>query len=276
MENSSRSPYGSYIQLCRLFGVKPDVITNTTLNEKFNIFKNEVPLPTEEPIIRYLAIGNGGHASTVSANSVSPITGVRRKTRAAALYNHIPFILRELDNDLPPTERIKYRLRRIEQYNGVSYVAYYLRVIDLDGLKPVIEHRNLQGDNYAVTPFQPDAADLSPVADIISTETTPSSIEEGVSVSMRISMKLTTSDVNEILNATSIIFNSTGYGIVSEIGVVTGIDRDLTGNFNGVSETYREAIYTQLYSSLNVGKLLNFGTPTSDTIIEVGSIDPIY
>nr|DAI38263.1 MAG TPA: hypothetical protein [Caudoviricetes sp.]DAP91586.1 MAG TPA: hypothetical protein [Caudoviricetes sp.] len=116
---------------------------NTTLNEKFSVMPGDhTPTGTiEQPVfprVKYFVLGVGGNIiiDNVNAYKYSP-----HSVLDAALFNHIPFIIREVSNDLDMYTRQKYRLRKTINIKGTDYYAYYARVCDL------IDYRNY---NYLV------------------------------------------------------------------------------------------------------------------------------
>ena len=270
MINTSRTLASSYLQTCAAFGITPEVAAFSTLNEKFNVHKTEVLSPLDQPIIQYIAIGNGGHYASVTEGNRTSITGVPRSNAAAALYNHIPYVLRRQDNDLTAAERTNYRLRRIEEYGGVTHVAYYLKKFTIGSQKPeTIIHTTDETTGVTTQiPYVPTISDLHPSA--------PTGTSSSLIVSsIKIPFTLTQDEIDEITAATTIMYG-TGNGIISELGFVSGVDRVLTGNFNGTTGMYTEVVAAQLRSSINIGKLLDFGSGAGTTMIDVGTLDPLY
>lgn len=124
--DSQRTVYALDLELNMRLGTEYTVRTNTTLNEKFNIRPNE-PLPSGVyPKLKYLAIGVGG-ANIIAGNEYR--YSAHRATDAA-LFEHIPFVIRPIDNDLSDQEKLKYRLRKIENINSTEYICYYLKVVE--------------------------------------------------------------------------------------------------------------------------------------------------
>jgi hypothetical protein len=93
---------------------------------------------------------------------------------------------------------------------------------------------------------------------------------------MQVPFELNEYDVNEITSAIDIIYGESGFAIISEIGLVSGLDKTIDIDVNGTSTQAKEVINAQLVTSLNSGKLLEFGRPVGITYIDVGSIDLMY
>lgn len=253
--NTTRTPHGATLQLSQLFN-KPVVIQEfSTLNEKFDHFENEQPANGEIPRAGYICIGNGGHRA-VSSNNVTSIQAVPRLTLAAALYNHIPFAMRPLADDLNVTQRMKYRMRVIETHGGVDYAVYYLKTFNTDDVTITNDHTAVVGDLNPVSPTSSATGTIGTVANI--------------------PFVLEAVEITAIKDAQMIINGVEGFATISEIGLVTGVDRVLTGNFNGSDVDYNEVIAAQLHSSSNAGRLLDFSEAvTTPTTLTVGTLDPL-
>ena len=133
VKSSQMSIYGLKLINAFLANRYYSVIPNTTLNEKFNIMTDQhIPKGTVEhptfPKLRYFVIGTGG-LDVINSNADYKMSGHR--VLDAALFNHIPFILRPVINDITPEQRLKYRLRKELIIDGQYYYAYYAKVIDL-------------------------------------------------------------------------------------------------------------------------------------------------
>lgn len=253
--NTTRTPHGAALQLSQLFG-KPVMIQEfSTLNEKFDNFESESPTNTEIPIARYICIGNGGHRA-VSASNVTSIQAVPRLTLASALYNHIPFTMRPLSDDLTVTDRMKYRMRVVEEHGGVDYAAYYLKIFDISDVTITSDHTAVVGDLSPVSPTGTTTGSIGTVA--------------------QIPFVLEANEITAIKDAQMIIHGVEGFATISEIGLVTGVERIVSGNFNGVDVDYTEVIGAQLHSSSNAGRLLDFSESVSTpTTLTVGTLDPL-
>ena len=253
--NTVRTPHGAALQLAQLFNIVPQVQEHSTLNEKFQVAADERLGITEMPSASYICIGNGGHNST-TANNITSIQGVPRLTLATALYNHIPFIIRPVADDLGANERAMYRLRVIETHGSVEYAAYYCRKFSVSTVYITTEHSATESDLNPVKPISTDTAAISTVA--------------------KIPFDLTADEVKEIKDAQRLIHGVEGFATISEIGLVTGVDRELLGDFNGSSEHYMEVVAAQIHSSSNAGRMLDFTDAVlTPSVLTVGTLDPL-
>lgn len=138
------------------------VSRNTTLNEKFNILpdqhmpKGSVDTPIF-PRVKYFTIGIGGNRIIEKAEGYKMS---QHRVLDAALFHHIPFVLKKPNEDITPERRLDYRLRKLINVNGESYYAYYAKVVQLKDFRPynflitrqdgkdVISMLNMDTDEY--------------------------------------------------------------------------------------------------------------------------------
>lgn len=124
--NAQRTLYNVDLYLNIMLRKDYKIIANTSLNEKFDIL-SKVPVPAGVyPTLQYWAIGTGGNnvignATGFSYSEHTPLDG--------ALFNHVPFIMRPVTDDLTALEKSKYRMRKLEIVNDREYACYYLKVI---------------------------------------------------------------------------------------------------------------------------------------------------
>lgn len=253
--NTTRTPHGALIQLSQLFNKAPVIQSNSTLNQKWNVAANETLAANEVPIASYIVIGNGGHQSQVH-NNITSIRGVPRLTTASALYSHMPFLMTPVGNDISAAERAKYRGRVIEVHGGVSYVVYYIKVFSTSSVTITTDYT---ATSDSLTPVPPTAQTSETLATIAS-----------------IPFVLDAEEITNIKEAQALIHGTEGFATISEIGLVTGVDRIVTGDNDGLDLDYTEVIAAQLHSSSNAGRLLDFTEAVSTpTTITVGSLDPL-
>jgi len=256
MTNVTRTIYASALQSAQVLGIPYDIVDNTTLNEKFGILDGTHP--TEGyPTMQYLAIGRGGHRNASGADGASLTRLNTHRASDAALFRHLPFVLREVDNDLTAIERANYALRREETIDGVTYVAYYLMRInnanvDIDYNRVIVS----DGDQSTV-PYTPSSSDLNPTP--IEASSTGINVSDGeyLTASAGITLNFTANIINEIVNAAKIIYGEEEYATLSEIALVTGQDYTHSAvNDEGGSFTYSEVIAAQVNTHITLHQQL--------------------
>lgn len=122
--NSNKTNYCRKLETAMLLGKPYNALANTTLNEKFNILVNNKP--TDYPRLKYYAIGVGGH-DIIDGNV--GYTYSEHDSTDATLFNHVPFVMVPVTEDLTSTEQANYRFKIKETYGGVEYYCYYLKLI---------------------------------------------------------------------------------------------------------------------------------------------------
>ncbi len=275
MDNNVRSIYGAYLQTCALLGFNVDIKPNSTLNQKFDLFPNEIFSSGETPTVKYLTIGNGGHTASMGVDGLPLINPVPHSPRHAALYNHLPFIIREVGEDLTPGERLLYRLRVPRTIDGVNYMCYYAKVLDLSLVEPKIELRNNTNGIITATDFTPSLADLNPVKPVIPVNGNITSTGNYLASTAKIEFVMNEAEITELLNACNIIYGSDNYAFISEIGLCSGVDRTLMGNFGGPPSAYTEAVGVQIMNFISTAiPAYTLSTSITQTI-DVGSTSPL-
>lgn len=226
IRTSQRTLYNIDLHLCQLLQKPYEPLTNTTLNEKFNILP-KTTLPTGVyPSLKYYAIGVGGESVL---DGVDGFKYSEHSPTDAALFQHIPFVMRNvLTNDLTDAEKANYRLRALEYHNGIQYACYYLKVITDFEIKPYF---------YSIKTLKEGTTVSSPTLSILDTNTsdllnpTPKSrsitFENSNTINYitklaKLNFTLLPSDIADLKNSLDILELSSSN--ITEIGVCTGID----------------------------------------------------
>lgn len=239
----------------------------STLNEYFNVAAGEETDDDMYPEVKYIAIGRGGHRGRLDASGLTLIDILQHDATDAVLYEHIPFIVREVDNDLSIEERNRYGMRVLVERNGINYFAYYLKAVDLTQSFAKVqtitpdEEGGVQFETYQPTPAQ-----LSP------TPLTLSNVEQNLSngkhltVSSDINITLTATDIDEIIQAVIIMYGDVSYATISEIATVTAIPKTINSTLGDINATYVEAIHAQIANHIPANYGLQFSSTGIDAI----------
>jgi hypothetical protein len=271
----TRTAYGVYLQTTKTLGLPFTLIPNTTLNERLNIQAKVKPNANEVPNMRYLAIGNLGHATQKADDGSDETIPVPHRSNDAGLYGQIPFVLRELSNDLPANRRAQYALRRIESHNGVQYFAYYLRRLNLDGVLPMLQQIEVVDGVETVTQYVPTTDDLNPKRPEISNSGIVLGSDRSISASAIIKANLTAEDVAEILAAHKIRTGSARSPVLSELALCSGVDRTVPGQSGtGANFSYLEAIAVQVNVFIGTNHSLGYASNGAEFTFDVGGVEP--
>lgn len=273
MENIVRTALGAYLQTCQLLGKPIQIKPNSTLNQKFGIQEALTYADDDNVAMKYVAIGNGGHNMVMGANNVPRVQPIQHRPRDTALFNHLPFVLRLPNMDLTAGERAKYRLRNHVTHDGQVYVAYWLRVLDLTDTVPQLELRTVTDGVTTSTPYSPALSDLNPTPPAIQTGQVLTTTGDYIAATAKVPFVMTPTDINELLNVCNIIYGDDSYAMISEFALCAGVDRAVTGDFNGVTAGYTEAIGVQVMSFINSFFSAKFSNSAISMNLDVGSVE---
>lgn len=276
MQNIIRSAAGANLQSHQINGKPLSIMANSSLNQKFSVQQNTALADTDNVSQQYITLGNAGHSFIYNGNNVPYPIPVQHEPQHAGLYNHIPFIMRLPNEDLTPTERAKYRLRVIQEYGGKNYVCYYARLLDLSATDPTLELRTVDANgNVTTEPFAYTLADLNPVPPTVTAGSVWTTSGDYIASTGKVPFVLSATDVQEILNAMNIITGDDNTAIISEIGLCSGADRSVTGDFNGVAASYTEVIGCQITFFISAFYALKFLNQGVNAMFDVGSVEPL-
>lgn len=276
MENITRTVYGAELQTNLLLNITPPMRPNSTLNQKLGIEANTSLSSNDRAAMRYICIGNGGHDFVRGADGRVATKTIQHRATDGAPYSMLPFVLREPNNDLTPADMAKYALRRPETHDGRNYIAYYLRRIDITTTSTVLELKTVLNNQTTVTPFVPTAINLNPTPPDLTVTGVNVTTGDYVSATAKLPFNMTVEDVRNFLDAVNIIYGSNDYGVISEIGLCSGVDKVVSapsvsgGNFN-----YAEAIGVQIVAHLNALYVMQFNNDGIQTLIDVGATEPM-
>lgn len=277
MEVYRRTIYGATLQAAQFFGI-PALIQNfSTLNEKLSIQSSANLGANEMPTVGYLVIGNGGHMSVPGQDDIPLISNKIHKADDASPFKLFPFVLRPVNNDISATQRQRFALRKIIDIRGDDYVAYYGRRFDKQMLTIVPERRFVDKGNTTITLFEPTSDQLNPVPQDLSPTAVNTVKGEYLSASVKLKIVLDSFDAEEILNSAMILHNSEDYAFISEIGLVSGVNRTVSvPNGTGSTFTFNEVIAAQVTHHISALQPVKSQRGGFDIDLEVGAIEPLF
>ena len=274
--------YAAELQTCQLKKIPYPMREYTTLNEKLEILKGVAHPAEVYPTATYVAIGNGGHRSKLGAKGIEITEQLQHKPTDAALFNQIPFVLRLPDDDLTPQERESFALRRIEDHNGKLFVAYYLRRLDTRQQSTQIKYQTIttEGKRVKVEPtdFEPTKANLNPVPEPLQPVNVNTLNGEFVVVESMTQFEMDVWDLEELCNACNIIYGSDRYATISELVLVSGVDRvvEASGGAGSANFNYKEVVAAQCMAFIAT----DFRAYLHNTLVRldlnIGASEPMY
>lgn len=275
MKSITRTVYGAALQTSEYLGLPHVFLPHSTLNERFNINAAMLPANTEIPRIKYACIGVGGHRVVIGANNIPLNKPIQHLPRHSGLYTPLPFVLRPLTNDLTPQQRAKYRLRNVVTINGVVYSAYWLKVLDLSGSVVESDYYTVTNGVTTSTTFAPNSNDLNPTPPDLSSTGVVSTSGDYIAASSKVPFELNASDIAELANVANIMYQDKDFAIISEIGLCSGVDKVVTGDFNGVQASYTEAIGVQIANFVCTYLPTQYLDNDLSLEFDVGSVEPM-
>jgi hypothetical protein len=265
--------YSVYLLTHMLKGKRYTPQLSTTLNEKLNI---SVPTPPETayPTLKYTVLGKGGHANSTGTDGFAIPHIHSHEPTTASLFYLMPWVARELTNDLPPEKRERYALRKVEIKDGRNYAMYYARRDDYE-TTPVDMNRitTVNGSDVSV-PFVPDSANLNPTPPVIPPAGSIPALSSGdvVEVSSITPIVLTPFDIAELVNVARVLHNDERYAVISEIGICTGIDVMTTVPGAGNAPmSFKEAAYVQIMQHITQHQVISPSDDNYQLNVDIGN-----
>lgn len=248
MSKHRRTHSGGRVQLAQFAQSAYVPQPNTTLNQKYGVQADAVLTAQERPGLQYFCIGNGGHYATPNGD-LTEVDNYSHDPSHCALFSAIPFVMREVGNDIPAAERSRYAMRVITPKDGVNYITYWLRAGDFSSSVTRSEKRIMVNSNTTTEDYVPSVSVLSPKPQLpVPNQANPTSGTYLVA-SNRVRIALDAFDVAEILNAARIMFGSERLAFISEIGLVTSVTRQVSSDDGqGGTISVKEAICAQIAS----------------------------
>lgn len=281
-DTTVRSLQGALIQVQQLLNKPAQPLLNTTLNQLLDIQHPSTLTDTDVPVTKYWCIGVGNlEVSTIPTGGSSQQTRVstrhkRHRPRDTALYDMVPFVVRRLDNDLAAIDRAKYRLRKLITVAGVVYAAYYLKTFDISTTVPTLELMTVSAGTTTTTAFTPAASDLSPTPPVLDSQGNVLGTGDYVRVTAKISLNFDATDVTEYLNAYNILYGDISTSDINEIGICSGVDRNVQGSFNGgVTAGYTECLAARIMHFINCYRPVKDNTAGGPWNIDLGATEPM-
>lgn len=272
VRTAQKTLYATDLHLHMLAGVNYTPQTNTTLNEKFMLNVDAVS-GNKYPTLKYFCIGIGGS---------SPIQGdgfyvsSEHSPLDAALFQHLPFIIRPVKSDLTENERTNYRLRVLTTITGVQYACYYLKVLptmDIPSYFNTIE--TVTPKDTTKLPYSTISVFDTNIPELLSPTPRNRNIDinkinsiSKITKTGKITLEFTENDLNEIKNSMKILGLSSSS--IREIGLCCG--HDLATNLG------TEAIHVQImfHVGIDIPLTIKLNTETSiKRFIELGGEEPL-
>jgi len=271
----TRTIYGSALQTSLLLGLDYVPEANSTLNEKFDIQADLTFNPGDVPKVGFYCIGNGGHRVISGADGIPYTSPVNHRASDAGLFNHIPFVMRELNNDLSVEERDKYALRKIITVDTVDYIAYYLKRMDLTNVVQNLQHTTVTAGTQSTTPFVPNNGNLSPLQPELPNTGVITTNGDFLTSSAIMNVDFNEKDVEELVNVSLILYGTEDRAVISEVGLCSGVDRVVNVATSLGNTNIRETLGVQIATHITGYYPVGYTNKGFNLQIEAGATEPL-
>lgn len=248
----------------------------TTLNTKLGVHPDLQIPPDQYPEPKFLAIGDGGHRLVTKAGGRPVLNNIPHRARHSALYNQLPFVLREVNADLSAAQRSGYALRKRITVGSQEYYAYYLKRLNLNAVETSTKHVVTESGSNTVVTFVPTNNDLNPEPPAYVADGTNVTRAEYLVTETPIQIVFTAADRDEFMNVARILYNDEDMAIISEMALVSGADRQVTGQgSDGQSINYMECAAAQINHFFQTKRFLKDDTQGFVLDVGIGGEDPM-
>lgn len=274
----TRTVYGAGLQNALLLQLPYTLLPNSTLNTKFNIRAADTLLPGVYPKIGYYVIGRKGTRRQVTAGGEGYDVPVKHRPRDAGQFEAVPFVLRPENDDLPEVEREKYGLRRPETHDNQPYFAYYAKRLPVAGSSINYTLTTVSNGIESTVPFVPNSGDLNPTQPVLPPTGSTPALEDGdyLAVSTNITLAFTAFDVSEFENVCTILYGDPLFATISEICVVSAVDKVVTvTGHGGASFPFNEIVGAQITHHITTNYNLAFNASGFTLTFDIGATEPM-
>lgn len=218
---------------------------HTTLNELLKILADQAPQGTI-PMNKYWSIGREGTIEK-DFSGRSQHVATYHDIEHAGHYEIIPFASRPLTNDLSAAQRAKYALRLEVEHDGVMCADYYLRRITDDGEPLKLIERVINNGEVTDKEYVPLEPNLRPTKPVLVPDGVNNVSNRFITTSDKIICALDRDEVQEVIDACERIYGHAELAQITEIGLVQGVDKDITVvGHDGVPFSFKEVVGAQI------------------------------
>jgi hypothetical protein len=274
-ENITRTVYGAVVQTTLFLDQAFTLVANSTLNEKFGVQAGVSSSVT--PTLGYFGIGIGGHTMTAGTDGIYLPTPVEHEATDAALFNHLPFVLCLPTNDLSQAEQANYAMRTTVTVAGVTYIAYYLKVLDFSSTQIQMQLKSVDNlGNVTTTPFVPSTSNLNPTPSALATSGVNVTTGNYVTSTAKVTITFSTDDITNLQNVANILYGSEQYALISEMCLVSGVPKPISVTpQSGASYTFEEVIMAQVCSFVNTLIPVQFLNTAVSVVLDLGATEAL-
>ena len=276
MENIVRTVFLADLQNSMLRGAIYEWKEKTTLNEKFGVQAGVYPATDTYPILNFMFLGTGAMGMEIGADGEKDPLIYQHRSTDGALFKHLPWVLRTLDNDLTPEERANYCMRQLVTYNSVQYWAYWGKRVNFSQEQTEMYITSIVNGQTVIDTFVPSDATLNPVIPDMSEAGVNLLRGKKVTASAQVTLPIDEFDINEIRNASKIIRGTVGKANVSEIALCSGRLNTIDIPVQGGTARFEEAIGVQVLAFVACNYPLDYVNQSLENNLELGISEPLF
>ncbi len=209
----------------------------TTINRKRGVLPGYQP--QRIPVCKYFGIGIRGFANISSQDNLAQPYYPSPENQD--LYEPIPF--RCVPERLSPEEEAKYRMRTLTTIGNQQYYQYWLKCIEFEDTSVRLSKVD---ENGRETAYVIDNNNLNPIPSIANSSDVINSTTSRIVASVTGICTVTGAEVVEVINA--MYGGDLRKARISEFGVYTGEDHEVSAELDADGVAYKEAVYVQLAS----------------------------
>lgn len=260
------------LETANLKGYEHTILPNTTLNEYHEVGTTTI---TQNPTLNYFILGlrlTPTLDDVLDEEGLPIDEGVFNLNRNLHTAKHgnvfkpIPFRLVRSELALSTSERKKYRLVKTMTIGGINYIAYYMKLIDdINNGKYLEVNTDKDNDTTFALMKHEDTTILNPIPQ--NDEFLLSDDIKGLAYTKPIQLPLTATELDNIREATEIIYGIDEVANIGEMCLCSGVD-----TISEVSNVEAAGVQANLFVEVDI--------PISDeanegiiTILELGGME---
>lgn len=148
-------------------------------------------------------------------------------------------------------------------------------MLDLTDVEVGLELRTVKDGVTTARPYLPSIEDLNPVPPALVTGQAVTTTGDYIASTAKVKFHMSPEDVEEFINAVRIIENEDGFAVISEMCTVSGVDRSVTGDFNGNTASYLDVVGAQISSFITSAWIMEHQADGITMTLDVGNVEPL-
>ncbi len=244
------------------------IIPNTSLNEKFDILPEKHCGEGIYPTLKYFAIGLGGN---IILDNTDKYAYSQHQAINGALFDHIPFVIKKVEEDLTPEEQKNYRFRKYMIVDEVEYFAYYLKVAPPPESRDFFTEIVRNGDKNVLSVFNTNTDRILNPVPIDKNALKNSKEVKYINKIIKFFFIFSKSEMEELFNVFKVLKLDATH--INEIGICSGVDYETeTGGLEAIDTQVAFIAQTDLFLATDM-------VGDKDPInlwLEIGGSEPLY